>query len=99
MNVIDSLNRTQGISVTNGAGTITVAATGGGGTVTSVALSLPSIITVSGSPVTTSGTLTGTLATQSANTVFAGPTSGGGKVVISKRAPVGARFECSRTPR
>jgi hypothetical protein len=67
----------SGISVTNGAGSITIAATGGGGTVTSVALSLPSIITVSGSPVTTSGTLTGTLATQSANTVFAGPTSGG----------------------
>lgn len=46
------------------------------GTVTSVALSLPSFITVTGSPVTTSGTLTGTLATQTANTVFAGPSSG-----------------------
>lgn len=49
---------------------------GGGGTVTSVGLSLPSFITVSGSPVTTSGTLTGTLAAQSANTVFAGPATG-----------------------
>ena len=49
---------------------------GGGGTVTSVALSLPSIFTVSGSPVTSSGTLTGSLATQSANLVFAGPSSG-----------------------
>lgn len=49
----------------------------GAGTVSSVALSLPAFITVSGSPVTTSGTLTGTLATQSANNVFAGPTSGG----------------------
>lgn len=47
------------------------------GSVTSVALALPSILTVSGSPVTTTGTLTGTLATQTANTVFAGPTSGG----------------------
>lgn len=46
------------------------------GTVTSVGLSLPSFITVSGSPVTTTGTLTGTLATQTANTVFAGPTTG-----------------------
>lgn len=46
------------------------------GTVTSVALSLPNIFTVSGSPVTTSGTLTGTLATQTANYVFAGPTTG-----------------------
>lgn len=46
------------------------------GTVTSVALSLPSFLTVSGSPVTGSGTLTAVLATQTANTVFAGPSSG-----------------------
>jgi len=46
------------------------------GSVTSVGLSLPSIFTVSGSPVTTSGTLTGTLATQTANKIFAGPSSG-----------------------
>lgn len=50
---------------------------GGSGTVTSVGLSLPAIFSVSGSPVTTSGTLTGVLAAQSANTIFAGPTSGG----------------------
>jgi len=49
----------------------------GSGSVTSVALSLPAIFTVSGSPVTTSGTLTGTLATQTAAYVFAGPTTGG----------------------
>jgi hypothetical protein len=49
----------------------------GTGTVTSVALSLPAILTVTGSPVTTSGTLTGTLATQVLNTVFAGPSSAG----------------------
>ena len=48
----------------------------GAGTVTSVGLSLPSIFSVSGTPVTSSGTLTGTLATQSANTVFSGPTTG-----------------------
>ncbi len=46
------------------------------GTVTSVALSLPAIITVSGSPVTSAGTLTGTLATQTANFLWAGPTTG-----------------------
>lgn len=46
------------------------------GTVTSVGLSLPSIFTVSGSPVTSSGTLTGTLANQASNSVFAGPASG-----------------------
>lgn len=48
----------------------------GVGTVTSVGLSLPGIFTVSGSPVTTTGTLTGTLATQTANTIWAGPTTG-----------------------
>ncbi len=47
-----------------------------GGTVTSVALSLPAIFTVSGSPVTTTGTLTGSLATETANTIWAGPGSG-----------------------
>lgn len=46
------------------------------GSVTSVGLALPSIFTVSGSPVTTSGTLTGSLNTQSANLVFAGPSTG-----------------------
>ena len=46
------------------------------GTVSSVALSLPGIFSVSGSPVTGSGTLTATLATQTANTIFSGPTTG-----------------------
>lgn len=55
-------------------GTFAVPAVSGSGTVTSVALALPSILTVSGSPVTTSGTLSATLSFQSANTVFAGPT-------------------------
>ena len=50
----------------------------GAGTVTSVALSLPtSIFDVTGSPVTSSGTLSATLDTQTANYVWAGPTSGG----------------------
>jgi hypothetical protein len=48
----------------------------GTGTVTSVGLSLPSFISVSNSPVTTSGTLTGTLAAQPANQIFAGPSIG-----------------------
>jgi hypothetical protein len=46
------------------------------GSVSSVALSLPSIMSVSGSPVTSSGTLTGALTTQAANEIFAGPSSG-----------------------
>lgn len=48
----------------------------GSGTVTSVGLSLPSLFSVSGSPVTGSGTLTATLANQNANLVMAGPSSG-----------------------
>lgn len=48
----------------------------GGGTVNSVGLSLPSIFSVTGSPVTNTGTLTGTLVNQSANVVLAGPASG-----------------------
>jgi hypothetical protein len=46
------------------------------GTVTSVGISAPSIFSVSGSPVTGSGTLTLALSTQSAGLVFAGPSSG-----------------------
>ena len=47
------------------------------GTVTSVGLSAPGQFSVSGSPVTGSGTLALAWASQSANTVLAGPTSGG----------------------
>jgi hypothetical protein len=55
----------------------TLSATGGGsGTVTSVDVTLPSFLLVSGNPVTTSGTFAITLATQVANTIFAGPTTG-----------------------
>ena len=60
----------------DGSGNLTWVAAGGSGTVTSVGLSLPAIFSVSGSPVTGSGTLTGTLATQNANLVFAGPSTG-----------------------
>lgn len=47
------------------------------GTVTSVSLTVPSDLSVSGSPVTGSGTLAVTRANQSANTGLLGPTSGG----------------------
>lgn len=47
----------SGVSITPGTGTLTVAATGGGGTVTSVGMSVPSFLSVSGSPVTGAGTL------------------------------------------
>lgn len=48
----------------------------GNGTVTSVDLSMPNIFSVSNNPVTSSGTLTVSLANQNANTVFAGPSTG-----------------------
>jgi hypothetical protein len=56
-----------------------ITVTGGlGGTVTSVGLSMPSIFTVSGSPVTTTGTLTATLNSQAANTFLAAPNGASG---------------------
>jgi hypothetical protein len=61
---------------------------GSSGTVTSVGLSLPSIFTVTNSPVTTSGTLTATLASQTANTFLASPNGASG--VPTFRAIVGA---------
>lgn len=66
----------------------------GSGSVTSVALALPAIFTVSGSPVTTTGTLTGTLATQAANLVWAGPTTGAA-AAPTFRALVNADFPAS----
>ena len=48
------------------------------GTVTSVALSLPDIFTVSGSPVSSSGTLSASLVSQTAATVFAAPAGAAG---------------------
>jgi len=54
----------------------TTGAGSGSGSVTSVSLSLPSQFSVSGSPVTTTGVLTATWATQTANRFFAGPATG-----------------------
>jgi hypothetical protein len=51
-------------------------AVGAGGSVTSVGLSLPSMFNVTGSPVTSTGVLTGTLANQNANAILAGPSTG-----------------------
>lgn len=75
-----SVNATGDVIVTNNSS----------GTVTSVGLSLPGIFTVSGSPVTTTGTLTGALATQTPNFVFAGPASGATAAAPTFRALVAA---------
>ncbi len=59
------------------------------GTVTSVGLSMPAVFSVSGSPVTSSGTLTASWVAQNANLVFAGPSSGSA-VAPTFRTLVGA---------
>jgi hypothetical protein len=74
--------RTNGTIYTKTSGTATntgwtlIASGGGSGTVTSVGLTMPGIFSVSGTPVNASGTIVATLATQSANRVWAGPTTG-----------------------
>lgn len=52
--------------------------TSGTGTVTSVAASVPSFLSLSGSPITTSGTLAITLASQAQNLMFASPNGSSG---------------------
>lgn len=62
-------------------GRITAAANGtggGGGTVTSVSATVPSYMSISGSPITTSGTLAFDFGSQTANKVFASPSGGSG---------------------
>lgn len=76
-NFINSASVTFGVVGSN----ISLTATGGGGgsgTVTSVGLTMPGIFSVSGSPITTAGTLAVSLASEAQNSVFAGPTSGAG---------------------
>ena len=63
---------------------------GGSGTVTSVGLILPSLFSVAGSPVTGSGNITATLATQSPNLFWAGPGSGVTAAAPAFRALVAA---------
>jgi hypothetical protein len=52
-----TLTAGTGVTITNGAGTISIAASGTGGTVTSVGATVPTFLSVAGSPITTSGTL------------------------------------------
>jgi hypothetical protein len=68
---IDSTTKVATTAWVNAQGYLTSA-------VSSVGLSLPSIFTVTGSPVTTSGTITGTLASQTANHVFVAPNGSSG---------------------
>ena len=66
-----TLTAGSGVSITNGAGSITISATGSGGSVTSVAASGGTTgLSFTGSPITTAGTLTltGTLAVANGGT-------------------------------
>tara|TARA_B110001454_G_scaffold219185_2_gene251011 strand:+ start:36188 stop:38374 length:2187 start_codon:yes stop_codon:yes gene_type:complete len=58
----------------NGSATQTIGTSSG---LSSVGLSMPGIFSVAGSPLTANGSITTTLANQTASTVFAGPSSGG----------------------
>jgi len=61
--------------------------TPGLGTVTSVGLAMPSIFSVSGSPITSSGTLTATLVSETANTIFAAPNGSAGTPTFRTLVP------------
>ena len=69
--VATSVGVTEPYAVT--LGWVTAAGTG---TVTSVDMSLPSILSVSGNPITTTGTLAVSLVNETGNTVFASPANG-----------------------
>ncbi len=73
-----------------------VVAGGGAGSVTSVGLTMPAEFSVAGSPVSTTGTLAVSKATETANTVWAGPTSGG-PAQPAFRALVAADFPAAGT--
>src|SRR5262249_35092976 len=82
--------------VLNSKGVVTFATNSsiGGGTVSSVGLSLPTEFTVSGSPVTTSGTLTAVWKNENTNFIFAG-TSSGASTVPTFRAMVNSDLPLS----
>lgn len=65
------------VLTTNGSGNTSWIDVAGTGTVTSIGVSAPAEITVTGSPITTAGTIALTWSNEAANLVFAGPTSGG----------------------
>lgn len=73
-----TLTAGTGMTITNSAGSVILASSGLGGTVTSVGLSLPSIFTVTNSPVTSSGTIAVALSPETAGTVLAAPSTAAG---------------------
>ena len=83
---------TAGISgswIYDGTAWVSMPSGGGGGTVSSVSVTVPSWLSVSGSPITTNGTIAITSAAEAPNTVLAGPGTGP-NAVPSFRALVAA---------
>lgn len=82
-----ALANASGVLTNDGAGNLSWTAAGGGGTVTSVGLAMPSsLFDVTGSPVSTSGTLTASFKSQAAGLFLASPAASTG--VPSMRAIV-----------
>ncbi len=75
----------------------------GAGSVTSVAMTVPTEMSISGSPITTSGTLALTMGTEAANKGWFGPTSGGAatptfRLMVAADLPAtGSDFQFFRT--
>lgn len=83
---------TAGISgswIYDGTAWVSMPSGGGGGTVSSVAVTVPSWLAVSGSPITTTGTIAITSAAEAPNVILAGPATGP-NAVPSFRALVAA---------
>lgn len=74
--IYDNLNRITPLVLNDQ----NVVAGSGAGSVTSVALTMPAEFVVTGSPITSAGSLAVTKGNQNANTVYAGPTTGAAAV-------------------
>jgi hypothetical protein len=86
---------TNALTWTTGAGFGCNSLTPGSGTVTSVGLSMPTYFSISGSPITTNGTLTVTGTSESANFFLAAPNGSTG--AMTPRAIVGADLPAATT--
>jgi hypothetical protein len=76
--VVQEISIGSGLALNSTSGVLST--TGGSGTVTSVGLTAPAQFTVTGTPVTSTGTLALAWANASANTIFSGPISGSAAV-------------------
>jgi hypothetical protein len=74
---INADNTVSSLNASDFRNAIGVSGGGGGGSVTSVGLTAPNIFTITGSPITNSGTLGLTLVSQSSRNFFAAPSGGG----------------------